>query len=33
MYIGFSNNPERRYRDHKSSSFNLKSKDYNEANP
>lgn len=31
MYIGFSNNPERRFNDHKSNSFNLKSKDYNEA--
>ena len=31
MYIGFSNDPERRYRDHKKSSFNPNDKDYNDT--
>lgn len=31
LYIGFSNNPEKRYAEHKKSSFNPNDKDYNQA--
>ena len=31
MYIGLTNNPDRRYRDHASASFNEKNKDYNNS--
>ena len=31
MYIGFTNNPERRYRDHWNASTNPNNKDYDEA--